>query len=380
MLGDNCMKIAQVTPYFYHHIGGVESHVLTLSLKLQKNGHDVTVYTSKHSEIPSSETFQGIKVIRIKQLANIFSTPITPKLKKALVNERYDVVHTHTPPPMTAYYTAKACKRSKTPLVITFHCDLELPKIFGKIATIVYNKTLGRYTFNHAQKIIVHTKTYGATSRAIWKSDPVVIPSAVNPNRFRETLDTKEIINRHNLKDKKTVLFVGRLVYHKGLDYLVDSAKLTGPDVRYIIVGSGDYLDKLRKKVKENKIQNKVIFTGNVSFMDLPRYFAVSDVFVLPSITRLEAFGLVVLEAMASRKPVIVSKIPGVTELVEEGVNGLHVEPMNAQDLAKKINLLLSDEKLRKSMGDAGRKKVESEFNWDTVASQIEEVYKQVIR
>ena len=374
------MKIAQVTPYFYPHIGGVESHVLTLSLKLQKNGHDVTIYSSKHANIPSKEIFQGIKVIRIKQLTNIFSTPVTPKLKKVLANERYDVVHTHTPPPMTAYYTASACKKSKTPLVITYHCDLELPKILGKLATIFYNKTLGRYTFNHAQKLIVHTKTYGATSRSIWKSDPVIIPSAVNPNRFRGTMDTREIIERHKLKGKKIVLFVGRLVYHKGLDYLVDSAKLTGSDVRYIIVGSGDYLDKLIKRAKENKIQNKVIFTGNVSFLDIPKYFAASDVFVLPSISRLEAFGLVVLEAMASRKPVIVSKIPGVTELVEEGINGLHVEPMNTQDLAQKINLLLSDEKLRKSMGDAGRKKVESEFNWDTVASQIEEVYKQVIK
>lgn len=374
------MKIAQVTPYFYPHIGGVESHVLTLSLKLQKNGHDVTVYTSKYANIPSKEIFQGIRVIRIKQFTNIFSTPVTPKLKKVLADERYDVVHAHTPPPMTAYYTASACKRSKTPMVITYHCDLELPKIFGKIATILYNKTLGRYTFNNAQKIIVHTKTYGATSRAIWKSDPVVVPSAVNPMRFRGTMDTQEIIERHKLKGKKTVLFVGRLVYHKGLDYLVDSAKFTGADVRYIIVGSGDYLDKLVKRAKENKIQNKMIFTGNVSFLDLPKYFAASDVFVLPSISRLEAFGLVVLEAMASRKPVIVSKIPGVTELVDEGINGLHVEPMNAQDLAQKINLLLSDEKLRKSMGDAGRKKVESEFNWDTVASQIEEVYKQVIK
>jgi rhamnosyl/mannosyltransferase len=173
---------------------------------------------------------------------------------------------------------------------------------------------------------------------------------------------------------------VGRIVQHKGVDYLVDSAEKMDDDVRYIIVGEGEYLNKLKRRVADKRLQNRVILTGNVSYSDLPKYYAACDVFVLPSISRLEAFGLVVLEAMASGKPVIVSTIPGVSELVTEGENGLHAEPMNSQDLAEKILTLLSDSDLRKRMGESGRRKIESDFNWDIVAHQIEDVYSDLVK
>jgi glycosyltransferase involved in cell wall biosynthesis len=124
---------------------------------------------------------------------------------------------------------------------------------------------------------------------------------------------------------------------------------------------------------------DRIIFTGKVSHHDLPRYFAACDVFVLPSISRLEAFGLVVLEAMASSKPVIISNIPGVMELVTDGEEGLLTEPMNVEDLAEKINILMADPKLRKSMGEKGREKVVREFTWDKVVSQIERTYESII-
>ena len=373
------MKVAQVAPYFYPHVGGVESHVLTLSEKLVRNGHEVTVYTSNYENLKEDENFHGIEIKRVKQLTSIYRTPITPAIKKAVFHGDHDVVHAHTPPPLTAYYAARACKRSKFPFIVTFHCDLELPRVIGKITTAFYQRTFSRYTFRRAKKIIVHTKTYGATSRTIWNFDVSVIPSAVNPERFGDDIDYSAIVKRHELEGKKVVLFVGRLVYHKGLDYLIDSAKFMSKDVRYVVVGSGDYLDKLRRRVKEKGVEDKVIFTKSVSFDDIPKYFACCDVFVLPSVSRLEAFGLVVLEAMASAKPVIVSNIPGVRELIEDGKEGFHVEPMNAEDLAEKINLLLSDPALRKDMGRNGRKKVEKEFTWDTVVGQIEDVYKEVV-
>ncbi|UCE75133.1 MAG: glycosyltransferase family 4 protein [Methanomassiliicoccales archaeon] len=374
------MRIAQVAPYFYPHVGGVESHVLTLSGRLLRNGHEVTVFTSKHADLREKDLFQGINIIRSKQVANIFSTPITPSLKKTLAKEDFDVVHAHTPPPLTSYYAAKACKKKKIPFVVTYHCDLELPRITGKIATAIYQRTLGRYTFNHADRIVVHTRTYGATSRTIWNSEVAIVPSAVNPIRFKEAVDFSDITARHRLEGKRMVLFVGRLVYHKGVDYLIDSAKLTPEDVRFIIVGSGDYLGKLKKRAREKNVEDKVIFTGNVSFNDIPKYFAACDIFVLPSISRLEAFGLVVLEAMASGKPVIVSTIPGVMELVTDDINGLHTEPMNSEDLANKINYLLSNPVIRKVMGENGRKKVENEYTWDKVVREIEEIYGGVIQ
>jgi glycosyltransferase involved in cell wall biosynthesis len=373
------MRIAHVAPYFHPHIGGVESHVLTLSEGLARNGHEVTVYTSNYAKLKEQEIFHGIKIKRLKQVANIFSTPITPSLKKAFGGKDHEIVHAHTPPPLSAYYSAKACKRSKIPFVVTFHCDLELPGVLGKMATQLYQRTLSRYTFKRADRIIVHTKTYGATSRTIWKYDVGVIPSAVNPDRFGGNIGTAEIREKHGLKGKRVVLFVGRLVFHKGLDYLIDSAKHASDDVRYLIVGSGDHLEKLRKRARAISLEDKVIFTGSVAYDDIPKYYAVCDVFVLPSVSRLEAFGLVVLEAMASSRPVIVSNIPGVMELVTDGLEGLHAEPMNPEDIADKINMLLSDDALRRKMGENGRKKIEQEFTWDKVVKLVEDVYKELI-
>ena len=106
------MRIAQVAPYFTPHIGGVESHVLELSRELVRRGHEVTVLTSLLEDTKESESIDGIRVRRVKQLANIFTTPITPALKK-ISTEEFDLVHAHTPPPLSSYYIAKACKRYK---------------------------------------------------------------------------------------------------------------------------------------------------------------------------------------------------------------------------------------------------------------------------
>ena len=187
------MRIAQVAPYFYPHIGGVESHVLTISEGLVREGHEVVVYTSNYGDLKEHEISGDLEIIRVKQTAKIFSTPITPRIKKALAKGSHDVVHAHTPPPLSAYYAAKSCKKSKCPFVITYHCDLDLPGIMGKIATAMYHRTFSRYTFKHADRIIAHTKTYGATSRTIWEFDARVIPSAVNPERFKGDIDNQEL-------------------------------------------------------------------------------------------------------------------------------------------------------------------------------------------
>ena len=373
------MRIAQVAPYFYPHFGGVESHVFNLSEGLVKDGHDVTVYTSLLKGTKVDEGYEGILIKRVKPFKTIYSTPITPKLKKLILQGRHDVIHAHFPPPMTSYYASKSSKKSKTPFILTYHCDLELPKLFGSVITAIYRTTLGRSTLKNSKKIIVTTRTYAATSRDLWKFEPCVIPNAIDPKVFNPEDKGRRVKERHNLHDSKIVLYVGRLKFHKGLEYLIESAQHTTKNVKYLIVGGGDYEPKLKRLMYARGLDNRIIFAGEVPNKELPEYYAACDVFVLPSISRLEAFGIVGLEAMASGKPVIISDIPGVREVIEEGVEGLLVEPMNAEDLAEKINILLSDAALRKKMGEHGRRKVEEKFTWDKVVRQIEEVYKEVI-
>jgi glycosyltransferase involved in cell wall biosynthesis len=373
------MKIAQVAPYFYPHIGGVETHVYYLSKGFVKRGHEVTVYTSQVEGSKENEIYHGINVKRVKPLLTAFTTPVTPKLKKRIMQDKHDVIHAHYPPPLASYFGAKASKKMNTPYILTYHCDLVLPKFYGSLLTALYRSTLGRRTLKNTNRVIVTTKTYAATSRDLWKIEPQVIPNAIDPFEFNPKSSGENIRKRHDLNDSKMIMYVGRLKYHKGLEYLIESALYTEPDVKYVLVGGGEFKPRLERLINEKKLNDRIIFAGEVSNSDLPEYYAACDIFVLPSVSRLEAFGIVGLEAMASEKPVIISDIPGVREVIEEGVCGLLTEPMNPEDLGKKITRLLSDPELMKKMGKAGRRKVLEEFTWENVVLQTEKLYEKIL-
>jgi rhamnosyl/mannosyltransferase len=213
----------------------------------------------------------------------------------------------------------------------------------------------------------------------VWNFDPVVIPNAIDTTTFNPGNKGDSIRERWDLGDRFVVMYVGRIKFHKGIDFLVESALKTESDIHYLIVGDGDFMDALKGEVKQYELEDRVTFTGNVSDEDLPKYYAACDVFVLPSVSRLEAFGLVGLEAMATRKPVIVSSIPGVREVVDDGVEGLWVDPMNSEDLARKINSIRSRPKQARRMGRNGRNKVVSRFSWRKVINNIEDLYNDIL-
>ena len=374
------MKIIQVSPYFYPHLGGVESHVQSISKELVDRGHEVAIFTSKVPETaPDFENIDGMEITRIKPIFNLFTTPVMPKLKNALIAQSVDIVHAHVPPPFSEYYAASACKYNKLPFVLTYHCDLEVPNILSRPMAGFYRRTFGAYAIKNSDRIIVHTESYAATSRSVWKYEPTIIPSAIDIDRFTPNTKASQIRKRHGLKGSKVVLYLGRLKFHKGLEYLIESAKLTDPDIKYLIVGEGDFEPHLKEIVERFGVKDRIIFAGRVPNSEIPKYYCASDVFILPSITRLEAFGLVVIEAMACGKPVIISNIPGVSENITDGEEGLIVEPTNPKDIAKKINYLMKNEKIRLKMGAKGRKKVEQNYSLARVVDQLEKVYQDFL-
>ena len=175
------------------------------------------------------------------------------------------------------------------------------------------------------------------------------------------------------------VLYVGRIVFHKGLEYLVQSANHMEKDTKIVLGGTGDFREELEELVEEEGLSDQVIFAGRIPNKKLPKYYAASDVFVLPSVSRLEAFGIVALEAMASGTPVVVSDIPGVREVITEGRNGLLAEPMNPEDIAGKVRLILENPELAERMSQNARKRVEENFTWQQVTEDIEEVYNELV-
>lgn len=375
------MKIAQVAPYFHPHLGGVESHVETISRELARRGHDVHVLTSLLPGTKAREEAHGYTIHRVPQRMNLFTTPVTPTLREALQREgAWDLVHAHSPPPMTAWYSARAARKLRVPHVLTYHCDLEIPFPGGSLVVEVFRRTLGRYAVNHSAALVATTRTYAATSRALWhRPDVAVIPNPVDPARFSPGIKGDAIRERHKLGDRPVALFVGRLTHHKGVDDFVRAARFTPADIVHLVVGDGPHRAHLERLARDLGVQEKVLFAGKVDYQDLPRYYAAATMGVLPSTSRLEAFGIAALEAMATGKPVVLSRMPGMQEVIENEGTGLLAEPMDPQDLAAKIARIAADPKLAEAMGLRGRQRIVERFTLAKVVDALEDVYARTV-
>ncbi len=373
------MRIVQVSPWFYPHLGGVESHVHGLSRELASRGHEVTVVTARHTpSAPERESMDGFDILRVKPRIVVLRTPVAPRMHAVLRDIPADVIHAHLPPPLSAHYAADACEERALPLVVTYHCDVEIPSLLGSLIEAMYRRSLGASTLRRAAKVIVTTKTYAATSRAVWRHNPVVIPNAVDTHRFSPEADGLGVRKRLRIPaDRPVALLVGRIVPHKGVEHFVEAARYL-PGVQLLVAGEGSSLETMEHLAQSLGVKDRVRFLGRVSEENLPKVYAACDVFVLPSVSRLEAFGIVALEAMATGKAVVVADIPGVREVIEDGREGLLADPVNPRDLAEKIQRLVADPGLRAEMGRRGREKVLASFTLETVADQVLSLYRDL--
>jgi glycosyltransferase involved in cell wall biosynthesis len=370
------VRIVQVTPFFYPHAGGVESHVRGLAREFAREGHDVTVLTARYQRtLPESESFEGYRVLRARSLGVVFGTPIDVGTGRAVRSLDADVVHLHYPPPLTSYFATRALKRRPVPMCLTYHCDLFLPGLSGRVLTQLYQRVFLPSTLQRVDRIVVHTKSYGSTSAMLQGRNLAIIPSVVDLDRFRPGVDVSGLRADLHLEGKRVVAFTGRLVPHKGVDVILEALPLLPPDVVLLVVGAGPRLPSLIGQARRLHLADRVRFCPSVSDDDLPRYLALADVFVFPSQNRLEGFGLVVAEAMAAGLPVVIADMPGVREVIEPGKEGLLAEPLLATDLASKVETLLENPDLARRMGAAGRRRAEERYGPATVVRQLLTLY-----
>lgn len=373
------LRLTQVAPYLHPHVGGVESHVEGISAELARRGHRVDVVTSLVEGASTREMRDGYLVRRVRQRANLFTTPVTPGLRAALADVPTDLVHAHSPPPLSSWQAARWCRAKRVPFVLTHHCDLEIPLPGGALVVEAYRRTLGRSTVRSAQAVVATTRTYAETSRSLWsRGDVEVIPNAVDARRFSPGPEPAHLRERHQLGDAKVALFVGRLTHHKGVEDFIRAAPLSGPDAVHLVVGGGPRREAF-ERLASQVAPGKVVFAGRVDARDLPDYYRLASVGVLPSTSRLEAFGIAALECMASGRPVVVSGMPGVEEVIEPGGTGLLAEPLDPADLAANIRRILDDPEAARSMGKAARERVLSRFTVEKVVDRLEGLYGRVL-
>ncbi len=234
--------------------------------------------------------------------------------------------------------------------------------------------TLGRYVFSHAQRMIAlntaiktHLVAMGADERKI-----EIIPNAVNTRFFspkrENVLETRFEIS------PPVILFVGRLVEYKGVEYLMQAfadVVKTVPHTKLVIVGKGPQETELRNLQEKLKLRN-VYFLGAVETRLMPEIYAGSDVLVLPSVR--EPFGNVVIEAMASGKPVIGSYVGGIRDTIIHGATGYHVRPRSSRQISMYLARLLKDEPLRKRLGRTARARAIKCYNLELLTQRIEQI------
>ena len=374
------MRIVQVSPFFYPHAGGVESHVRALAGEFAKEGHDVTVVTSRFDRrLPEEERMDGYRVLRTRTTGVWYNTPFDRGTSALLRTLPADVVHVHYPPPFTAYFAVRGLRGRSVPVCLTYHCDLYLPGIAGRLLTGAYHRLFLPPTFRRVDRFIVHTQSYGRTSRALRNRPLEIIPSSVDLERFSPDRTGAEVRAMLHLEDRRVIAFTGRLVPHKGIEALLRALPSLPNDVALLVVGRGPTLPNLTSLARRLGVEERVRFCPNVSDADLPKFLRAADLFVFPSQNRLEGFGLAVAEAMAAGLPVVIADMPGVREVIDPGTEGLLVEPLIASDIAAKVGELLGDPERLRRMGLAARRRAEERYRVPVVAAQLLSVYRSLL-
>ena len=374
------MKILQTPVRFYPFIGGVENHVYYLSKEVVKRGHKVAVICANEPNTTKEEIISEITVKRLSYIGKLANTNITPKLPFVLLNEDFDVIHTHLPTPWSADWSAIISKIKKKTLIVTYHNNITGSGI-AKYIAMFYNSTSLKFLLNRADKIIITQPNYIDSSPYLksYKNKIEVIPNGVDVNKFKPIEVDKG--------DKSIIFFLSLLdKFHryKGLNYLLSALKIVKKeisDVKLIVGGKGKLMSEYKNMANSHGLKDNIEFHGFIPDEKIVEYYNKCNVFVLPSISSTqEGFGIVLLEALACGTPVISTEIVGVAEDVKRNNAGIIVPPKDPEALADAIIKLLDDKDLTKKMGANGRGLVEEKYTWKRVAEMTEKVYKEVIR
>ncbi len=386
------MKVLQICHDFPTAVGGGATHVYQLSKGLAESGHQVTVFATdligkNQRSTRASEQMDGITVRRFRTVqvplvgADVGNIAFG-MLPAALTVERPDIIHVHTYRFFPTWLTPILRWVRRVPVVMTSHSAYE-PTRPTRIG--LFDRTWGKVIFKTVNRIIALTeieKKYltwlGAASDKI-----VIIPNAVDSALLAYQPNIQRFRDKHHLKEAKIVLFVGRIGLAKGLDTLVDAIPdvlaLSGDDVRFVLVGP-DWGDQraLEERARCLGVDKYILFTGALVGDHLLDAYHAADVVVL--LSRCDASPIVLVEAMAAGKPIVATRVGGIPNLVQDGINGLLVEPGDAGAAAGAINRVLADHTLAERLGQAGKALVREKFQWSQTIQQVVNLYSELLR
>jgi len=365
------MKILQISKLYYPWIGGVEKVVQQITEGLNgKNDFEIEVLCCQSKGKRKEEIINKVNVWRASSFGVFWGMPISfdfLRLFKKL-KDKYTLINFHHPFPLGDLVIFLFPPKAK--LIVHYHSDIVRQRILE-----IFFKPLILNTLKRANKIIVSNPNLIKNSLYLQRFHEKceVIPFGVDLSKF-EKYDEKEV---ENIKKQygNFVLFVGRLNYYKGVEYLIEAMK--GVNVNLVIIGQGPEKKNLEFRIKNLGLKNRIFFLPPTEEENLISFYQTAKVFVLPSVFKSEAFGIVLIEAMACGKPIISTELGTGTSWVNvDEQTGFVVPPKNSQALAQAMREILEDRNLAKEFGKNAKERVEKEFSLERMLKETEKIYK----
>lgn len=367
------IKILEINKAYFPHTGGIETLVKQYSEELGKfdNIEIRTLVCRENFGKTYSEKINGVKLVRAGSLGTYFSCPLSMSFIKLFrkMSANADIVHIHVPFPLADL--ALLLSEYKGKVIVSWHSDVVKQKKLLKLY-----KPLMKYLLNRADCILVATEGHITGSEFLpeYSHKCRILPYGITPENYLNIKKTPFLTEKATNPASVKVFFTGRLVYYKGVDILIEAFRKVKNNCELFIAGTGILESELKEKVRKYGLNERVHFLGFLPEEQLKQAFADCDIFVLPSVERSEAFGIVQLEAMIYGKPVINTSLPsGVPYVSIHGKTGITVQPYNSNQLAEAVNILRKNKNLREKLGKNAQQRVLDNFNEKNI---IQDLYK----
>lgn len=353
------------------------------------NNHEIGMFIPKklfrkvdsslhYSNLAKKAKIYAYSTVTVPFIASEWPVPVTPMFPINLIRIflKYNIIHMWTYFYLSSFFVfLTKLFFPKKKLILTMDTFPAYSFNAGKIMNImfkIYTKAFGWLVFGVPDTITLYGRSlleYAKKLRINLKKVHI-IPTGVDVKRFEKA--EGDIRKEFGIpKDQAVILYSGLIVPRKGIDVIIKTAdKLRNKNIKFLLVGNGPYRKKYEKMAKKYKLQNKIIFTGWRK--DIAKFYKSADIFFLPS--RGEGLPGVVMEAMAAGLPVVSSRIPCTTDLVEDGENGFLCEIEDVRCYAEKIGRVVEDQKLRDKFRKEGLKKIRG-FEWRKIIKNYKQIY-----
>lgn len=324
----------------------------------------------KNIKIESAQISEKLAARPKGSLAKIAYITALPRVKKLIAQFKPDILHSHY---ISSYGIIGALTGFHPFIVSVWGSD-----IFTFPKKSIYHKKLIKYILSKSDTILSTSKMMAERTSKYTDKNIEVTPFGIDTEMFYP-FETKSIF----LKEDLVIGTIKALEKQYGIEYLIRSFHLTKKNhpqipLKLLIAGKGSLENELKKLTVDLGIQNDVVFTGKIPFSDVPKYHNMIDIFIALSVSDDESFGVAVIEASACGKPVIVSDAGGLPEVVKDGITGFIVPKNNPEITSENLVKLIQDEKLRKSLGNAGRERVKRLYEWNNCVNQMISIYQKI--